>query len=146
MNPSIQIIQDKKHLESTAYVEILPGPYKDECWNEGSLFLDEESFGFLERVIKRNVPEYDHYAFTKVEKRAWEQIITELNTLLQQVRHAQTTSDFAEDVYFYFKTTEADFQAEFETNRKRLERLIGEFRDWVSSRLETEKVITVLGL
>lgn len=146
MNPSIQIIRDTKQLESTAYVEILPGAYRDECWNEGSLFLDEESFGFLECIIKRNVPAYDHYAFTKVEKRTWEQIFTELNTLLEQVRQAQSTSDFAENVYFFFKDTEANFQAEFEMNRERLERLIGEFCEWVSSTREAEKVVTVLGL
>jgi hypothetical protein len=69
-----------------------------------------------------------------------------LNTLLEQVQQARTTSDFAENVYFYFKNTEVDFQAEFEMNRERLERLIGEFCDWVSSTLEIEKVITVLGL
>ena len=146
MSPNIQIITDMKHLEGTAYVEILPGPYQDECWNEGSLFLDEESFGFLERVIRRNVPKYDHYAFTKVEKSVWEQIIVELNALLMQVHQASTTSDFAENVYFYFKNTESDFQEEFETNRKQLEGLIGEFCDWVLTKLETEKVITILGL
>lgn len=135
-----------KQLESTAYVEILPGTHQDECWNEGSLFLDEESFGFLERVIQRNVPAYDHYAFTKVEKCTWEQIVTELSSLLEQVRHTQSTSDFAENVYFFFKDTEANFQAEFEMNRERLERLMGEFCEWVSSTLEAEKVVTVLGM
>ena len=62
------------------------------------------------------------------------------------VRQAQSTSDFAENVYFFFKDTEANFQAEFEMNRERLERLIGEFCEWVSSTLEAEKVVTVLGL
>jgi hypothetical protein len=146
MNPSIQIITDFKYLEGTAYIEILPGLYEDECWNEGSLFLDEESFGFLERIIGRNVPDYNHYAFMEVEKHAWERIVAELNALLKQVHHAKSTSDFAENVLFYFKNTEADFQEEFETNRKRLEDLISEFNEWISNKLETEEVITILGL
>jgi hypothetical protein len=146
MNPSIQIITDLKYLEGTAYIEILPGLYEDECWNEGSLFLDEESFGFLERIIGRNVPDYNHYAFMEVEKGVWEKTITELASLQTQVRHAKATADFAENVLFYFKNTEADFQEEFEINCKQLEGMISEFSEWISSKLEKEEVITVLGL
>jgi hypothetical protein len=42
--------------------------------------------------------------------------------------------------------TEADFQEEFEVNRMVLEGMISEFSEWISSKLETEEVITVLGL
>ncbi|MFZ0959301.1 MAG: hypothetical protein WAO35_00230 [Terriglobia bacterium] len=42
---SIRIITTKSELEGTGYIEVLPGAYKEKCWNEGYLFFDEEVFG-----------------------------------------------------------------------------------------------------
>jgi hypothetical protein len=35
----IRIITNKGELEGTCYIEVLPGPYREQCWNEGSLFV-----------------------------------------------------------------------------------------------------------
>ncbi len=34
---NIRIITNKNELEGTCYIEVLPGAYKNKCWNEGSL-------------------------------------------------------------------------------------------------------------
>ncbi len=63
----IQIIKDRSKLEGTAYVELVGGAYANSCWNEGSLFFEEEVFGYIEPTITRYEPTYDHYAFTSIQ-------------------------------------------------------------------------------
>lgn len=41
-------------LEGSCYIEVLPGPYRDRCWNEDSIYMDEETFGYLESAVKKN--------------------------------------------------------------------------------------------
>jgi hypothetical protein len=72
----IRIITNKGELEGTCYMEILPGPYREKCWNEGSLFFEEEVFGYLEPIIKRHVETYDHYAFTEIKRNNGSQLLT----------------------------------------------------------------------
>lgn len=40
-------------LEGSCYIEVLPGPYRDRCWNEDSIYMDEETFGYLESAVKK---------------------------------------------------------------------------------------------
>ncbi|WP_322052075.1 hypothetical protein [Paraburkholderia bannensis] len=78
MTHPFRAITDRSSLEHTAYVELMVGAYADLCWNEGSLFFEEEVFGYLEPTIKKYVPTYDHYAFTQVSMTDWEKIIADL--------------------------------------------------------------------
>ncbi len=73
------MIRDQSELESTCYIELLPGKYEGTSWNEESVFFDEECFGFIERKIVRHCPKYDHYSFTDINRSTWEFILADLN-------------------------------------------------------------------
>jgi hypothetical protein len=61
-----RVIRSQSELEGTGYLELLPGPYKDVCWNEASLFFEEDVFNYLEPIILLHASVYDHYAFTEI--------------------------------------------------------------------------------
>ena len=43
-----------RHNEVTGslYFELQPGQYQGECWTDGSVFITEEVFGYLESVLR----------------------------------------------------------------------------------------------
>lgn len=47
----IRLIRNNKDRDGTCYFEFLPGIYRDKCWNEESVFMDEEVFGFIEPIL-----------------------------------------------------------------------------------------------
>ena len=79
------LIQSLSELHGTCYFEFLPGKY----WNQNSVFLTEEVFGYLEPVFKRHEPEFDHYAFIKIPKGMWILIISDFCRLIESLEQAQ---------------------------------------------------------
>lgn len=77
----IRLIRDTAELSGTCYFEFLPGPYRDKCWNEGSVFLAEEVFRIIEPIIARNEPQFDRYSFVGIRRPTWERILPELERL-----------------------------------------------------------------
>lgn len=142
----IRIITDKGELEGTCYVEILPGAYKKQCWNDGSLFFDEEVFGYIESTIERRVAGYDHYAFTEIEKENCLSIADDLDRLAARVTAATSLADLENHVGFLFKGTDERFAAEFEVNKDALAQLATQFSLWLRTTAGSHGRITVLGI
>ncbi|MEH1940550.1 MAG: hypothetical protein V7L01_10080 [Nostoc sp.] len=44
----IRLIRSLSELDGTCYFEILPGRYEGNCWNQNSVFITEEVFGYFE--------------------------------------------------------------------------------------------------
>ena len=107
--PFLRIIKDKKELKGTAYIELMLGKYTGQCWNQGSLFLDEHTFGFLEGIIAKQVPEYDHYAFTEVASSRWKPIIARLKGFAAEMQDVREPSDVPADICYFEKETEQRF-------------------------------------
>jgi hypothetical protein len=142
----IQTITDARALEGTCYIEVLPGSYKNKCWNEGSLFFPEETFGYLEPIIEKHVPEYDHYAFTEIEKERWLAIIEAFETLAMKLEGAESFEEIKEVVGFIFLDTDKHFEASFEENRNALLKVVYDLTAWLSKSLSDHEVVTILGL
>ena len=80
MSP-VRLIRDTAELSGTCYFEFLPGPDRDKCWNEGSVFLAEDVFGLVEPIIARHEPAFDHYSFVGIRRPTWARILPELDEL-----------------------------------------------------------------
>jgi len=145
MDP-IRLIRDKAELQGTYYFEFLPGEYKGQCWNEGSVFLAEDVFGLIEPIIARHEPRFDHYSFVNIRRHAWERIIGDLERLAECAERAAGVGDLAGQVAFIFSTTEADFTREFRVNAGALGRLTQELAGWVRERLREHECVSVLGM
>jgi hypothetical protein len=142
----IRIITDKDELEGTCYIEVLPGPYKNQCWNDDSLFFDEEVFGYIEPIIERQVAAYDHYAFTEIEKERWFAIADDLEKLASALTSAESVSDLNDNVGFVFKGTDERFAATFDENKTALVQLFTKFSAWVRAQVNQYGSITILGI
>ena len=66
-----------KDREGTCYMEFMKGEYKNKCWLDDSILIDEEIFSelLLHRYIKKIVPEFDYYGITEINRQQWQEII-----------------------------------------------------------------------
>ena len=142
----LRIIKDKAHLKGTAYIELMPGKYKGECWNQGSLFLDEDTFGFFEGIISKHLPEYDHYAFTEVSSSRWQSIVARLKGFAAEVRAARRPADLPSDIYYFMNDTEQRFNEEFSESAQRLQEVTSELAGWLETAAKNNDAVTILGL
>lgn len=92
----IRLIRSTSELHGTCYFEFLPGPYRDKCWNEGSVFLEEEVFGLVEPIIARHEPQFDHFAFVNIRRTTWERIIAELDQVSKSSDNREVSAMMAE--------------------------------------------------
>jgi len=79
------LYKSKEDLESTAYLEIGPGPYTGKHWQKGYTFISEQSFIFIEGIIEKYFPEYDHYDMNNIPKGAIEKIIKNLEDVSENI-------------------------------------------------------------
>lgn len=142
----LRTLKDKSDLEGTAYIELLPGKYAGKCWNKSSLFLDEATFGFFEKIVERSLPEYDHYAFTEVSSARWQLIIVRIKALAKELSAAEAPEDIPTDVHFYFSDTEQRFKKDFKLNIQLLQQVATELADWLEVTLRHHESVAILGL
>jgi hypothetical protein len=142
----IRMIRDKDDLESTCYIELLPGEYRGRCWNEGSVFFAEDVFGLFEPIIARHEPLYDHYSFVCIGRAAWELIVADLGRLAQRARRAHGVGDLGGEVGFLFIPTEEEFASNFSANADALASLAAELAGWLREQLMQHDCVSVLGM
>jgi hypothetical protein len=140
------LIHDKQQLRGTCYFEFLPGIYKGQCWNEGSVFLSEEAFSYLEPVIQRHESRFDHYAFTEISKSTWMKIVADLERLTEKLGEAEAVGDLERDVGFFFSESAREFAKDFRTNANRLSKVTRELMIWLQEQLQKEDCVSVLGI
>ncbi|QTR49856.1 hypothetical protein [Candidatus Thiothrix anitrata] len=142
----IAIIRDKSELDSTAYVEIISGKYQGKHWQNGSLFFDEETFGYIEPIFRRNISGYDHYNMNDGSKTEWLKIILELQELNDILSASTNFSDCLDSIGFIFKSTKVQFQENHIEAKEQLIKLNNELITWAKEELKTHEHIAILGL
>lgn len=142
----IAIIRDKSELEGTCYIEIVPGKYQKKHWQEGSLFFDEETFGFIEPIFERCMSGYDHYGMNDGSIQEWLKIINELEKLNELLNSTTAFENVLGKVGFIFGGTRDCFQTNFEESKKLLIEMNKELIYWARDVLKTHDYIAVLGI
>jgi predicted DNA-binding protein len=142
----IYLIQRLSELHGTCYFEILPGKYEGKCWNQNSVFLTEEVFGYLEPVFERNELDFDHYAFTEIQKEVWICIISDLCRLIEILEQAQDIHELEDKLGFIFKDSMARFVSNFRSNISALIDLLRKLVQWLENQLQSYDHISVLGI
>ncbi len=146
MQRETKLIYDKEELTGTDYFEFLPGKYHDQCWCDGSVFLDEETFTLLEPAFAMNIRHYDHYAFTEVSKDEWPGVLSALRELGDHLNIATQTNDLEGRLGMMFTTTESDFNQNFEINKNKLIDVADRLRVWIMEALAQNECVTILGM
>jgi hypothetical protein len=143
---AIRLIRDKGELQGTCYFELLPGEYKGQCWNDGSVFLAEDVFGLVVPIVTRHEPRFDYYSFVGIRRPAWERITADLERLAERAKAAAGVGDLRGEVGFIFSPTEAEFAQDFRANADALTRLARELADWVREQLREYECVSILGI
>ena len=142
----IRAITDKSELEGTAYVELLPGKYRDSCWNDGSLFFEEEVFGYFEPSIKKHVPDFDHYAFTEMDAVQCALVASSLRELAGSAQSAATVEQLEGNIGFLFQGSAQRFEDDLPENLSALAWLAEELADWLVVQASSHEHVSILGL
>jgi hypothetical protein len=142
----ITIYRDPAELDGTAYIELLPGGYRDSCWNAGSVFLTEEVFGYFEAIIERHEPRFDHFAFVDVERSTWNAILDDFADLARALRTATSVDEVESMLGFFYLGTRQQFAASFREHADALAATLDELHAWLTEQLSRENVVAVLGM
>ncbi len=140
----IQLIEVLAELDGGEFLEIFPGPYKGRSWNEQSVYIEERAFSLIEPIIKRHVPTFDHRANTAITGESWVLIINDLTSMKEALASAQSLDGVVQTLRDdSIKTT---FESDFQNNVGRLTGLIEKLTVWLNRELESQPVISILGI
>jgi hypothetical protein len=142
----ICLIRDKRELRGTCYFEFLPGEYRNECWNEGAVFLAEEVFELIEPVFVYHEPNFDHFSFVCIRRPTWEQIILDLESLANAAKSAETMTDLQGVAGFLVTTSEKWLAYNFRMHADALASMTEELIDWLREQLRQHECISLLGM
>jgi hypothetical protein len=139
-------ITDRSSLEGTAYVEVMASAYANRCWNDGSLFFEEEVFGYIEPTIEKYAPTYDHYAFTQISMPDWEKIIEALADIRSGLEVEALRLAMLDRIGFLFTDSKERFAENLNANCVALSALISQIETWTSNNQYGHSCVTILGL
>ncbi|WP_027801169.1 hypothetical protein [Paraburkholderia dilworthii] len=139
-------ITDRASLEGTAYVEVMAGAYANRCWNDGSLFFEEEVFGYIEPTIEKYEPTYDHYAFTQISTHDWVKIVKALADIRSGLGVETFRPAMLERIGFLFTDSKERFTENLNKNCVVLGALISQMEMWTSDNQYGHSCVTILGL
>lgn len=97
----LTLITDTSKLDGTTYVELLPGTYKNKCWNEKSAYIDAEHpiYNSLENLFAKHFKNFDPYSFQTYSKSEWLDFLD----LLQKSNSDEISNSFIKDFSNWFK-------------------------------------------
>lgn len=82
-----RIYRKKADLDSTAYIEIGPGKYSGQHWQDDFLFVSEDAFGMAEGIVRKHSPEYDHFSMNDIPRTAGQKVITEWRDVAGKIKN-----------------------------------------------------------
>ncbi|AFT84871.1 hypothetical protein BUPH_06804 [Paraburkholderia phenoliruptrix BR3459a] len=124
----------------------MAGPYANRCWNDGSLFFEEEVFGYIEPTIERFEPTYDHYAFTQISMLDWEKIVKALADVRSRLEVETFRPDMLQQIGFLFADSKERFTQSMNANCAALGAMISQIETWTSDNRLRHSCVTILGL
>ena len=142
----IKLYTSTREIKGTDYFELLPGPYRNEHWGANSVFMDEETFGFIEPIFVKLCPKYGHYALTEIGRPLWQNILEELDALSAVLEKEPTDEVLSSRLGFFYEDTEREFYENRTRNVAQLRQMLRELTAWVRGQLSEQSVISVLGI
>ncbi len=137
---------NKEQIKGTCYFEVLPQKYEGVCWNNSSVYFNEETFLFFESIIYKIVPEYSHYGITVLNESNLLMLCEQIKLLLVKVKNATTFKEIINDEKIVTVSTEKVFDNNFEGSRAALLDVLNDFMEWILKNLTHSKEITILGV
>jgi len=140
-----QMLRNIDGRSGTCYMELLPGPFKGNCWNAESIFFDEDAdgFGIVETIIASRASAYDHYDNIEIDSHTCWDIVRDLETLIGILASDASPSELRR---LPIIQRHKNFFAEVENNRPALLAMLAELVAWLRVTLDSYRSITILGM
>lgn len=142
----IRLIRSPRGVPSSQCIELLPGEYADKCWNEGSLFIELDTWGFFERSVMSHAYDYDRFSITPIDEALWYRIMQDFAQMKALLQSAESASQLNDKIGFYSSQTEAWFAEDFDRNRCALIAVIDTLSVWIEEKADSYGCVSVIGL
>ena len=136
--------KNKAELDSTGYMEIGPGKYSSEHWQDGFIFIGEDAFGVAEGIIERHFPTYDHIGMNDLPRAIAVKVIRDLRSaagILQSLNRFEIETALNLTAAQY-----AELGAEVETNREEISNLLRALANECEDFLRQSDWLCILGM
>lgn len=136
--------RDTKLLDSTGYIEIGPGRYSGQHWQEGFLFLAEDDFSIMKGIFLAHLPDFDHYGMNDIPRQTGLAIAHELrsvaNVIMNENLHKVTTA-----LHVNSRLLESHVQA-LSSHPREIQQMLLVVSTMLEQTYQTEDFVCVLGL
>jgi len=139
-----EIRRTKSELDSTGYMEIGPGKYSGNHWQDGFLFIWEDAFGMAEGVVMKHFKDYDHFGMNDIPKKIgisisseWLKVASMLETANQDEYQNLLNLDAVYREYMVSEVTE---------NKSQIIKLLMELGNSFKQFYKNEKWVCILGM
>jgi len=139
-----QVRQDPTALESTAFMEIGPGPYSGNHWQPGFIFIRDDAFSVAEGVFFKHFPGYDHYEMNEIPRAEGEAISAELRIVASAL--SETPIRDAIDLLGVSGWIRVDLSAEIDDHRAEIRTMLVQIADAMTSAYKQHDYACVLGM
>lgn len=143
MTTELKILRNLDGTYGSDYMEILPGEFKNNCWNPESIFFREEAFEIVETIIRARVPSLDHYGNTSIDSVTCWEIIRDLDRFAGVLLPDATTASLKQLPVF---ERQSAFFENFEENAPALRQMVRELAAWLREVMGFERSITIIGM
>jgi hypothetical protein len=143
---ALRLIHDKRELDGTAYVELLPGRFNGECWIEGSLFIAEDAFEYVEPIVARHVPSYDHYEVTDVDSGTWGRIVHDLKMASQRLESVRSDAQLEDVLGLPKRHTRTGSDALLKAKAAQIGKLLNDLCCWLLNQTRVREGVAIIGL
>ncbi len=134
----------KSELESTGYMEIGPGKYSGEHWQDGFLFIWEDAFGMAEGILTKHFPKYDHFSMNDIPKDIGQKIVAEWRDVADRL--PGMSPEQAHTALNLSAPYRDRLDSEVEPHREEIARMLRELADACGGFYSREDWVCILGM
>ncbi|MDZ4727502.1 MAG: hypothetical protein SH817_15195 [Leptospira sp.] len=143
MNSNFKLLHNISELEGTCYIEFLPGKYTGKCWNESSIYINEETFLIFEDLFKEVLINYDHYSFNEMPASKVRLLKVKLHQRISILKNLQNNLLNGETLSLQINEL---FTQKFKSNQIEIIQMLENFYDWLK-KIETQNIpLSILGI
>jgi hypothetical protein len=139
-----EIIRKWSEQDSTGYMEIGPGKYSGKHWQDGFLFIKEDSFGIAEGIVMKHFKDYDHYGMNDIPKDIGDIIATEWANVASALN--ETSGEECMELLNLDIVYRASMQKEVAENKEQIINLLMELANAFQQYYRKEEWVCILGM
>lgn len=136
--------RDKSLLSDTCFIEIGPGKYSGNHWQEGFVFVDEDAFACAEGILQHYFSDYDHFGMNDIPKATGLLIIAEWRGASKQMERLEPHE--AARLLRPHDAARPGLIAEISAHRREILALLNDLADELERLYRTDEWVCVLGM